>query len=49
MLKPSIEETISIKTEAEAVHYISKYINHNNHYVQNEETQDILETIGQSH
>ncbi|MBD23482.1 MAG: hypothetical protein CMG46_00540 [Candidatus Marinimicrobia bacterium] len=37
MLKPSIEETISIKTEAEAVHYISKYINHNNHYVQNED------------
>ena len=37
MLKPSIEETTDIKTEAEAIIYISKYVNNNYNYVQNEE------------
>ncbi len=37
MLKPSIEEAIDIHTEAEAIVYISKYINNNNYYIQDEE------------
>ena len=37
VLKLSIEEAYDIKTESEAIIYISKYINNNTYYVQNEE------------
>ena len=37
MLKPSIEEALDVKTYTEAVQYISKYVNNNYYYVQNEE------------
>ena len=37
ILKHSIEEASSVKTEAEAIIYMSKYINNNQHYIQNEE------------
>ena len=37
ILKPSIEEARDIKTESEAIIYISKHINNNSYYIQNEE------------
>ena len=37
LLKLSIEEAADINTEAEAILYISKYVNNNNYYTQNEE------------
>ena len=37
ILKLSIEEAYDVKTEEEAIRYISKYINNNNYYIQNEE------------
>ena len=37
VLKSSIEEAYTIKTETEAITYISRYINNNTYYVQNEE------------
>ena len=36
MLRPSLEEGAVVQTEAEAIQYISKYMNHNSYYVQNE-------------
>ena len=37
ILRLSIEEAFDIKTETEAIKYISKHINNNNYYIQNEE------------
>ena len=37
ILKPSIEEAFDVRTEQEAIVYISKHMNHNSYYVQNEE------------
>jgi DNA-directed RNA polymerase II subunit RPB2 len=37
MLKPSIEEALEYRTSTEAINYISKYVNNNYYYVQNEE------------
>jgi DNA-directed RNA polymerase II subunit RPB2 len=37
ILKPSIEDAIDIRTEEEALLYITKYINNNYNYVQNED------------
>ena len=37
ILKSSIEEASSVRTEEEAIIYLSKNINNNNHYIQNEE------------
>ncbi|MBG02287.1 MAG: hypothetical protein CL470_08465 [Acidimicrobiaceae bacterium] len=37
MLKPSIEEAFNVRTSSEAIIYISKYVNNNYYYVQNEE------------
>ena len=37
ILKPSIEEASTVKTESEAIIYISKFVNNNNYYIQNEE------------
>jgi DNA-directed RNA polymerase II subunit RPB2 len=37
ILKPSIEEAMDVRTENEAIIYISKHMNHNNYYIQNEE------------
>ena len=42
LLKLSIEEAADINTEAEAILYISKYVNNNNYYTQNEEKKLIM-------
>ena len=42
VLKLSIDEAYEIKTEAEAIKYISKNINNNTYYIQNEEKKNII-------
>ena len=40
ILKLSIEEAFEIQSESEAIIYISKHINNNTYYTQNEEKKD---------
>ena len=45
ILKPSIEESREVMTEPEAINYISRNINNNSYYTQNEEKNKLCKRM----